>query len=349
MQKSPRIDWVDVARWSSILLVVLYHTDIWLDSYNIISASFGQFDRAFRPIRMPLFFAISGYLAGSSIRKGRRYILSQKVLPLIYLYGIWNLIQWLLFRFTGINNKALEIGEDVLQLVSVWYAPTTGLWFLWALSIYWIVGLCVRPRYSAIILFAASGISVAFMSRLVIAPNFAQMFVLWYSPFFFGGMYYGSIAAARMMQNTRQTIIVALITFAGATIVVNTVSSGISVGLSRLIQSTCGLVAGCSASIIASRIGPARVVLIYIGRNTLPIFLTHEIIVEICALVIVKYNFSGGLFYFYGPPLLAIGAVAVSLMLYRVSYFMGYGFLYQIPNWLQLGFSRAISRYAVRA
>jgi fucose 4-O-acetylase-like acetyltransferase len=315
----------------------------------MISSAFGQFDRSFRPIRMPLFFAVSGYLAAGSIRKGWRHVYSQKVLLLLYLFGLWNIIQWLLFRYTDINNKALAIGEDVSELFKVWYAPTTGLWFVWALAIYWIIALGVWNRHKLVMLSIAAAISVLFMSRLIVGPNFAQMFVLWYSPFFFGGMWYGYIAADRVTRDTIRTLIVALIIFVGATVVVNTVSAGISVGVSRLVQSTCGLVAGCAASVIASRFRPTRSVLVYIGQNTLPIFLTHEMIIELCALFIARNNIAGPVFYYLGPPVLAVFAVVASLALNRAAYTVGLGWLYQVPEWIQGGFARAVTRRTVSA
>lgn len=315
----------------------------------MVSEVFGQFDRAFRPIRMPLFFAVSGYLATSSVNKGWRHVMTNKVMLLLYLYQLWNIIQWFLFRYTDINNKALDIGTDPYQLISVWFTPTTGLWFIWALALYFIIARTFWEQQKRIVMGVTVVISVIFMSRLIKGPNFAQMFFVWYLPFFLGGMWYGSLAVERITTDTIRTMIVCVVAFVAATAVVNLVSSGLSVGVGRLVQSSCGLVAGCAASVVASRFRVTRVVLSYLGRNTLPIFLTHEMIVELLALFVYRYNLAGGMFRYVGSPVIATLALVGSLVLYRLALFVGLRWLYELPRWLQVGSPTAMARQTTGA
>ena len=343
-----RLDWIDVAKGASILLVVLYHTNVWLDSYHLIHSAFGQIDRSFRPIRMPMFFAVSGYLAAGAVKKGWRNIIINKVALLLYLYGIWSIVQWLLFRFTPVNNKALEIGENAFQVISVWYAPTSGLWFIWALAIYFVIARATRAYQSWVVLFIAALIAIIFMSRLITGLNFAQFFVLWYLSFFLGGLRYGHLVVGRITTNTYKILIVCTIVFVGATILVNTITAGLSVGVGRLVQSCSGLVAGCAASVIASRMDLARSLLSYLGRNTLPIFLTHEMVIEICALLIERYHLAGKYFYYFGSPALAVFALSVSLILYYLALFCKLRFLYELPTRLRKGISGVAAGYALK-
>lgn len=339
-----RIEWIDVARGASIILVVLYHTNVWLDSYHLISDVYVDIDRAFRPIRMPLFFTISGYLASRAIQKGWRTVLVNKVGLLLYLYGLWSVIQWLLFSSVALNSKHLDVGTDPFQLVSMWYAPATGLWFIWALAIYFFTARLFSGRSKRIALFAATAVSVVFMSRLVEGLNFAQLIALWYLPFFLGGMWYGHIAVERITQDTRKTIAVCLVVFVVTTAVTTLVSSGLVVGLSRLAQSFCGLIAGCAASVVASRVDLIKRVLTYFGRNTLPIFLTHEMIIELFAMIISRHVSGDGLFHYLGSPLVVIATLGTSLALHRLVLLAGPRWLYDLPAWPRPGPVRLASK-----
>jgi fucose 4-O-acetylase-like acetyltransferase len=133
-----RSDWIDLARGLAILLVVIFHTQFWLESYDLAWRPYNFVDMVVRPIRLPLFFSISGFLSVSAIKRSSANVVVKRVMTLFYLYGLWNLFEWMVFWQFPMNGTNLGTGSPIIRIVTIWYRPETVLWYIWALSIYYI-------------------------------------------------------------------------------------------------------------------------------------------------------------------------------------------------------------------
>lgn len=137
MTDSTRMRWVDVAKGVCMALVVLRHSALWLEGeFNSsgVSTFWWEFSEFLSPIRMPLFFLISGYLAAGAIRRPLRDSRA-RTFGFWYLYAFWTglflLRLWL--PVPGLNETTPSFGFFLLSLIL-----PTSYWYLWALAFFFL-------------------------------------------------------------------------------------------------------------------------------------------------------------------------------------------------------------------
>ncbi|MGY1769897.1 acyltransferase family protein [Blastococcus sp. SYSU D00813] len=130
-----RYDWPDAGRGVCMVLVVLMHTSIWVD------AQIGEGHRGLwaevtgflAPLRMPLFFVISGFFAARvlsrPLAKTRR-----RTVGMVYLYALWTALFLARLWVPGIGPEdPPNAGGIALSIL----APT-AFWYLYALPLYFL-------------------------------------------------------------------------------------------------------------------------------------------------------------------------------------------------------------------
>lgn len=176
MDKTPTapIAWIDAAKGLCILMVVLYHVTI--TSYRDFYPPAGSatafpgirlhevFAMVLAPLRMPLFFMISGFLASRAATAARwPQVADKRILLFLYLYFLWSVLQWQ--TVTLLRNMAGEPMRSAQAIyASSWsdYAPlllhgATDVWYLYALPLYFIgcKTLATRPGWALLAFLAA--------------------------------------------------------------------------------------------------------------------------------------------------------------------------------------------------
>ena len=131
----PRIEWIDVAKGFCIALVVLGHTVEWYSrAFTGSEPEIWSFLWiGLRPLRMPLFFMISGMLAVGAMRKPYRELWS-KTGGLYALYCLWQIIYCVKLALPG-GREGLPY-PDAAQILGAFLLPTT-LWYIWALPVFY--------------------------------------------------------------------------------------------------------------------------------------------------------------------------------------------------------------------
>jgi uncharacterized membrane protein YcfT len=86
---APRVAWLDMARGLCMVLVVLLHADIASGRPHEQSAVACLINMALVPLRLPLFFLVSGLLAARLLSRSPREVLVRRVLFCLYLYVLW--------------------------------------------------------------------------------------------------------------------------------------------------------------------------------------------------------------------------------------------------------------------
>lgn len=137
MQEVERMRWIDVGKGAAMVLVVLLHCSLWIENeFNEGDQTFWYaFSAVFGPVRMPLFFLISGYLSTNALLRPLKAS-NAKTIGLFYLYALWTalFIARLWVPLPGVNNET----PQALEVIAAILLPTS-FWYLWALVLFFIV------------------------------------------------------------------------------------------------------------------------------------------------------------------------------------------------------------------
>ncbi|GEM_PF-5635935 len=94
-----RVAWLDIARAMSIVLVVIYHVAVGGAGHVLLGGRetfIGKLwlhgNLALVPLRMPLFFMVSGVLAAGAIRRPWKVVVRPRIYDLLWPYVLWSMI-----------------------------------------------------------------------------------------------------------------------------------------------------------------------------------------------------------------------------------------------------------------
>lgn len=289
-----------------------------------------QVNTLLQPIRMPLFFAISGMLAARCLTLPWAALLSRKVWVFIYIFALWGLIRWVFFGQVLENVRAPAEGDDWTQLLTMWIMPSSSLWYIWALAIFYVVAKAA-DRYRTAALLGAFVLACLTWGG-VVPPTDTTYRVSVYLFFFLTGAYCGPHLLAWIPARPWTIGVPAL----GAFLVLEYVALpalGISLadGVLRALESVLGLAVGGAAAVLLTRVPPVRDVFARIGQHTLSVYVTHGLIIAILAQLLSGIAGVEPWRYLIVPVLVAV-SVSGSLLLEAASKRLGFAWLYQAPR-----------------
>lgn len=170
-----RKTWPDIAKGACIILVVLWHVITkhylkveWPKALPI-PATWGSLGEQFLPLRMPLFFTISGLFAMSAVDRSWSMVARPRVAKFVYLYSIWLLIHTVVMWFTPDFDTARAQGP--LQVIEYLTITPTNLWYLYALALYFVIAKVTRGLPPPLILGAALLLAAAAGAHLLPEPS----------------------------------------------------------------------------------------------------------------------------------------------------------------------------------
>ena len=142
-----RIVWPDAAKAACIVLVVLFHTttkhygdlpwhvpDRLLFLWSVVTVGL-------RPIRMPLFFLISGWFAARALRRPLREVFERRVATHYWVYLVWLLLTTAFFA-VGPSDFPVFRADDLSGLLLALVLGWTSMWYLYALPVYFLLARC---------------------------------------------------------------------------------------------------------------------------------------------------------------------------------------------------------------
>lgn len=275
---SARVGWPDVAKGLCIILVVLWHVvtkhAIDVPGAGPATEAWATLNAQLLPLRMPLFFLISGMFAGRAIRAVDGASWRHRAGRLLSVYVIWVLIQTAVLALAPDFDTARA--TDGWELLAQLTISPTNLWYLLALAAYLVIARLTRDLPAAFVLPVAFAVAAFAAAGLV--PDLGNLWQVVQNLFFFlAGLRLRS-AVERFAASTGILRTVALAAaFAGATAVVGVLGMRQWPGvwpLLAIVAVACG-VALCAlvdrhASVVAR---PLR----WIGQRTLPIYVLHMI------------------------------------------------------------------------
>ena len=324
-----RLTWPDVAKGLCIALVVLHHVTgkhyvtalpadlAWL------AGPWAWVTSALKPLRMPLFFVISGFFAAGALRRPWRQVVGARLASPYYLYVVWLALHALIFSVeTDLPmNRSRDGGELVLDLV---YA-STGLWYLYALAAYFLVLKVLVPLPRQWVL--AIALTVTVVGALLPIAEVNRAAVLQNFVYFAVGALFPGVVRRVAAGRTRWVTWALAMTFFGLVAALRWL--GVPVEMLSVLAVPLGIrvaVAMTAWPALADAAG-------HLGRRTLPVYVLH---VPLLALVhhlpgLLPTDVAPVAAALY-PLLLTALLIGTSLVLARVLAAGGLGWLLARPG-----------------
>lgn len=272
-----RVPWADVAKGICILLVVLHHVvgkhlPVVLELLAVtgpVEDAWTALDAVFKPMRMPLFFVLSGMFAAGAVRRPWPSVIGRKVLTPYWVY-----LAWLAVHLTVFAVVATRI--ETHRPVDLWGAAShlllaaTGLWYLYALAVYFVLAkLLLRARTGVVL--AGAGILSASVSYLPV-EGVNRMAILQCFVFFLVGVHLPHLLRdSPRLGSWHLTGLVA--GYGGVAALALTVDAARSVTL--LVLAPFAVLLGGQASMRLAARPLAGELLGRLGRRTLPVYVLH--------------------------------------------------------------------------
>lgn len=314
-----------MAKGGSILLVVLFHAAIAFERHDLVSPAWWRVNDLVAPIRMPLFFLVSGALTAKLLGLGWRDFLVRRELPVVYALLVWSAIHLVAI--------ALIWGADLPsagRFLAIPVEPVSVIWFLWALAIYALVGRTVPAALRSLAFALALGLALASHLGAVSFESFVHDNLARFLAFYlFGAWYAGTtlrLVDARAARVLAPAAIAYVALFHGGDRLPPPLAAA-----TGLVLSVLGVLVGLSTSKVLERVGPLRSGLSYLGRNTLPIYVVHMLALEALAAVLHPTLGTGTPSRLLIVPAFAAIAIAIGLALERATRAAGARWLFAPP------------------
>ncbi len=276
-----RLAWIDCAKGLTIVLIVLAHT---LGKHYMrldweidlpIRGAWLEFNRLFGPMRMPLFLMLSGLLASRSLELGGPRALVRRVGNPYLLYVIWLAITALIYAIFDPRGEIDGLELTPAGLVRNLAVPETTLWYIMALAVFYLGATVLRPMGAMVPIMGAALVSSALFAEWIVLPEWTGQveFMLRYFPFFLVGALLPLFPQRVAGFRSRPLFATFLLGYLG-------VAVAFGVGADQVpffgpIAGVLGAVMGILLAVRLASAGQAGLVLAWMGRHTLPIFVLH--------------------------------------------------------------------------
>lgn len=334
--------WADVAKGGCIVLVVLWHVtrkDFLLlpwDADLDATAAWGQLAELLLPVRMPLFFLVSGLVAVRLLARPWGEVLVRRVAPLFYFYALWTLVHTVVLQLAPDFPTAIaDSVPDVLEQLT--FDPG-NLWYLSALALYVAVARATRRApylalASALVLSALA--SADRLTVLDLHDNQPSMLanLVW---FLLGTRLPGLPWTTRWMARPAPLTVIAVIVYAVGAAIWQAEDAEHVLGV-RPALGLVGIIAGAGLATVVSTVPRLGLALAAIGRRTLPVYVIHLPLVALVSLasthVVTEGSDVAGSAWlaFAYPGVVTVAVLVATLSLHRLLERAGAWWLFAAP------------------
>lgn len=272
-----RLAWVDAARGICVLLVVLLHVRIFV--YEPLAppsngvAVWTQLTEFFGAFRLPLLFAVSGFVASRRVRAGwsdRRTVL--RAVSLSWLYLVW-LTVYAVLSIVVIDPGVPFRVMTPLHYLEQLFVPDSMLWFIFALAAYVVVLSSLNRVPPAVILGVLAVLAVASGALPVTRDEALWLHVVYYAVFFAVGVYGSSVLTLLAGVRSPFGLALGVVLFVAFELMWQQSVEGtvLETGL-RLLRDGAAVAVSIVLISLLVRWRPFDRVASAVGRRTLPIF-----------------------------------------------------------------------------
>ena len=269
-----RLLWADAAKAVTIFLVVLNHltirhyAELDFGTLTVAEDAWRAAVEALNPVRMPLFFVLSGFFAASALKRSWSAVWRQRVLRPYYLFALWLGLHAVFFAFetTLATTRVDSASEYAAQLVQ----PSSNLWFLHALSVHFAIAFALRGSAPG---WALVGITAALV--VLAAPVIDIGPVVQNLPFFLFGAYCPQVLRALAATASARRGLALLLAY--IVLIALTRASGVAdLPAFMLAVSAVGVSLGVTAIVLSTAACPTFAVAVArLGRRSLAIYVLH--------------------------------------------------------------------------
>lgn len=340
-RSNSRLEWVDMAKGLSILLVVMMHSAFGVGEETGGVGYLHWVIAWASPFRMPEFFAISGLFLSMVIARDWSRYADRRVVHYLYFYAVWAVIQIVFKVALGTGNPAQAAGDLAWAIVE----PYGVLWFIYMLAVVSAVTKLLHdtkvPHIAALAVGAALQIA-PIHSGVYLLDQFAEYFVYFYAGYALAPRLFALVEwAQRNAAIATAAILVwilaqaALVFSPGFAVTPGHVNGGISdlPGI-HLAMAVIGSTALCVAAALLCKL-PFMDWLRWLGSKSIVVYLAFALPMAITRTVLIKLGIitDTGLL----STIVMAAAVIGPLILYWLIERTGWGkFLFERPAWAHL-------------
>ena len=282
----PRFEWIDAGKGACMVLVVLLHLSLMFENEvnEGAAALWWDVSAAFAPLRMPLFFFISGFLAMRAVSRPLGQTRG-RTLGILSVYAIWTLL--FLARLYVPQARGDGAAPTPGQLLLSVALPTS-YWYLWALPAFFVIAwactrLLGRHRAWALVAFAALAVAAPALKPLTaglltepldaVKLGSVSANLVW----FFAGIVGRDAWRGLMRRATLLTAGAGILAYAGVFALLRATGHG---PVLTFVIAGVALLASNQVLAVAGMANPLSRALRWVGRQTLPVYVFHIFLVS---------------------------------------------------------------------
>jgi uncharacterized membrane protein YcfT len=191
-----RVGWVDYAKGFCIVMVVMMHSTLGVESAAGHEGWLHTAVTFAKPFRMPDFFMISGLFLARVIDRDWRDYLDRKVCHFAYFYVLWVTIQFA-FKSPGLAAQS-GLQAAALSYLEAFIEPFGTLWFIYLLPTFFVVTKLSRNVPPWIIWLIGAALETARISTgWTVIDEFASRFVYFYTGYIFAPHIFRFVASVQ--------------------------------------------------------------------------------------------------------------------------------------------------------
>lgn len=339
-QTSQRLDWVDVAKGISIILVVMMHSAYGVGEETGSAGYLHYVIGWATPFRMPEFFLISGLFLSQVIGRDWARYADRRVLHYVYFYALWAVLQIGFKVGLGTGDPLSAASQIAMAIIE----PYGVLWFVYLLAVVSLASKLLHqlkvPHWAALALGALLQIAPVHTGSTTI-DYFTEYFV-----YFYGG-YALAPYIFRIVGWAQQNIEVAIGGLTAYALINTTLVFGggfqmdpvqvqtgfASLPILHLVLAFTGAIALCVFAGLISRLAWINW-LRWLGAHSIVVYLSFSIPMAVTRVVMLKLGIDGVSVL---STIVLLAAITGPLVLYALINLTGWGrFLFERPAWAHL-------------
>ncbi|MET3897561.1 putative membrane protein YcfT [Devosia sp. UYZn731] len=336
-----RLQWVDMAKGLSILLVVMMYSAFSTGEDTGGTGVLHWVIGFATPFRMPEFFMISGLFLSQVIARDWKRYADRRVLHYFYFYALWALIHIIFKEALIARDPATALSYIVWGIVE----PYGVLWFIYMLAVFSAATKLLHdlraPHWAVLAVGAILQMSAVHTGSYVV-DQFAAYFVYFYAGYAFAPQIFriADWAAANVLPAIGALSVwaiaeTALVFSAGFEVAPGHVTMGLAAlpGI-HLALAIIGTVALCVLAVLLTKL-PAMNWLGWLGSKSLIIYLVFVLPMGIVRTILLKLGIITDV---STISIIVMAASVISpLILYWIVERTGWGkFLFERPAWAHI-------------